>query len=64
MNVTGQIRNLERMGFSGYVLDHAVALAGSRRLVYEDLCRAVEERAMTPVEALRTVERTLEAAEP
>ena len=47
MNVTGQIRKLERMGFSGHVLDHAVALAGSRRLVYEDLCRAVEERAMT-----------------
>ena len=64
MNVTGQIRKLEQMGFSGCVLDRAVALAGSRRLVYEDLCRAVEERAMTPAEALRSVERTLKAAEP
>ena len=63
MNVTGQIRKLEQMGFSGCVLDRAVALAGSRRLVYDALCRAVEERALTPAEALRTVERMLERTE-
>lgn len=63
MNVTGQIRKLEQMGFSGRLLDRAVALAGSRRLVYDDLRRAVEEHAMTPAEALRTVERMLERTE-
>ena len=56
----GQIRKLEKIGFSGHMLDRAVALAGSRRLVYDALYRAVEEWAMTPAEALRTVKRTLE----
>ena len=60
MNVTKQIQKLKGMGFSGHILDRAIALAGSRRLVYDALYRAVEERAMTPAEALRTVERTLE----
>lgn len=55
----GQIRKLEKIGFSGHMLDRAVALAGSRRLVYDALRRAVEERALTPAEALRTVEREL-----
>lgn len=54
-----QIQKLERMGFSGHMLDRAVALAGSRRLVYDALCRAVGERAMTPAEALEAVEREL-----
>ena len=55
----GQIRKLEKIGFSGHMLDRAVALAGSRRLVYDALCRAAGARAVTPGEALRTVEREL-----
>lgn len=57
----GQIRQLERAGFSEELLDRAVALAGGQRMVYAALCGAVERQAMTPEEALRTVEQVLEA---
>ena len=60
MDVTKQIRQLERLGFSGGVLDRAVAVAGSKRMVYLALCGAVEQRAMTPAEALLEVEQMLE----
>lgn len=59
MDVTKQIRQLERLGFSGGVLDRAVAVAGSKRMVYLALCGAVEQQAMTPTEALLEVERML-----
>ena len=55
----GQSRKLEKIGLAVHMLDRAVALAGSRRLVYDALCRAVEERALTAAEALRAVEREL-----
>lgn len=59
MDVTGQIRHLEQAGFAGCVLDRAVALAGSQRLVYAALLGAVEHGTATPEEALRQVERRL-----
>ncbi len=59
MDVTGQLRHLERAGFAGCALDRAVALAGSRRLVYAALLDMVEQGAATPEEALRQVERRL-----
>ena len=58
MDVTGQIRQLELAGFAGDELDHAVALAGSRRLVYAALLREIQ-RGARPKEALRLVEGAL-----
>lgn len=60
MDVTGQIRQLELAGFAGGELDHAVALAGSRRLVYAALLREIQ-RGARPKEALRLVEGTFPA---
>ena len=54
MDVTGQIRQLELAGFVGDELDHAVALAGSRRLVYAALLQEIRQGA-PPREALRLV---------
>lgn len=56
MNITKQIRQLERAGFSGETLDRAIALAGGSRLIYLALCGAVEQRSMTPASALAAVE--------
>lgn len=58
MDVTGQIRQLELAGFVGDELDHAVALAGSRRLVYTALLQEIR-RGAPPEEALRLVEGAL-----
>lgn len=58
MDVTGQIRQLELAGFAGDELDHAVALAGSRRLVYAALLQEIHRGAL-PREALRLVEGAL-----
>lgn len=60
MDVTGQIRQLELAGFAEDELDHAVALAGSRRLVYAALLREIR-RGARPKEALRLVKGTLPA---
>lgn len=60
MDVTGQIRQLELAGFAGDELDHAVALAGSRRLVYAALLREIR-RGARPKEALQMVEGTFPA---
>lgn len=60
MDVTGQIRQLELAGFAGDELDHAVAMAGSRRLVYAALLREIQ-RGARPKEALQMVEGTFPA---
>ena len=56
MDVTDQIRRLEAAGFHEETLDRAIAFAGASRLRYRALCQAVEERGMTPAEALRAAE--------
>ena len=56
--MTGQIRELELAGFAGDELDHAVALAGSRRLVYAALLQEIR-RGAPPSEALGLVEGAL-----
>ena len=61
MNVMQHVRQLEKLGFDREILDRAVALAGSDRLVYSALCQAVEQANMTPTMAVAEVEKALSA---
>lgn len=56
MDITDQAQRLHTVGFRDELLDHAVALAGARRLVYRALYDAVTTQGMTPEEALQAVE--------
>lgn len=56
MNVMQQIQQLEAVGFAEELLDRAVAAAGANRLFYQELCRAVKEKGLSPAEALNLVE--------
>jgi hypothetical protein len=56
MDITRQIRQLEAAGFSGGILDRAIALAGANRLAYQMLHQAVTCRGLTPADALRSLE--------
>lgn len=56
MNVMEQIQRLEAAGFSEELLDRAVAMAGANRFHYRVLCQAVEEKGLSPIEALRRLE--------
>lgn len=56
MDVTEHMRRLEAMGFSGETLDRAIAAAGASRLAYLELIRTVEDRGMSPAEALGVLE--------
>lgn len=57
MDVTEHMRRLEAMGFAGETLDRAIAAAGASRLAYLALAQAVEDRGMSPAEALGVLER-------
>lgn len=57
MNVTEHLWRLEALGFAGETLDRAMAAAGADRLAYLALYCAVEERGMSPEEALQSLEK-------
>ena len=56
MDITEQANRLNRVGFRRELLDHAVALSGAQRLIYNELYDAVATRGLSPQEALRSVE--------
>ncbi len=57
MDITREIRRLEKAGFACETLDRAVALAGNRRLVYLALLEAVEHHGLAPMEAVQALEQ-------
>lgn len=58
MDVTAHMRQLETVGFTGEILDRAIAAAGASRLAYQALIQAVSNQGMSPAEALHTLEGT------
>ena len=54
MNVMPYVQRLKAAGFSGEILDRAVAMAGANCRIYLALCQAVRD-GMRPEKALESI---------